>query len=175
MGEGMIVHHNFWSEESLSFLKDKISDYSKNTLPLKLQSNWWAKTILEAGASVLIYSLSKDESEPLKKDVSKVCDTGKFTEFWSHIYFWQRGSYIPWHEDGVYEFVGTTYLNEEEWDYNWGGAGLYKDEDGNVSAHFPKYNTLIAQYGNGFCEQYHGTSILSQSSPVRITLQTFGR
>ena len=140
-----------------------------------LQSNRWAQDIVRDSALILIHSLSYDELEPIARDVSKVYDTGSFNDLWSRIYFWQKGSYIPWHTDGDYKFVGSTYLNDFDWDYSWGGAGLYKNEDGSINAYFPTYNTLIAQYGDGNCSQYHGTSILSPSAPVRITLQTFGR
>lgn len=170
----MNIHNNFWSEGVLSTLSEKISDYRKNNLPLMLQANRWGQEIIRDSAPVLIYSLPNDEFEPLVKDVSKIYDIKTFDRFWAHLYFWQRGSYIPWHMDGDYKFVGSTYLNDFDWDYNWGGAGLYKNEDGNISAHFPTYNTLVAQYGDGNCSQYHATTILSPSAPVRITLQTFG-
>jgi Rps23 Pro-64 3,4-dihydroxylase Tpa1-like proline 4-hydroxylase len=83
------------------------------------------------------------------------------------IYYWTRLSYIPWHDDENHTGALTVYLNEE-WDEDWGGYFLYK-EDETIKAILPKKNFALLQQGG----IKHATTPVHLNGGIRFTIQTF--
>jgi Rps23 Pro-64 3,4-dihydroxylase Tpa1-like proline 4-hydroxylase len=84
-------------------------------------------------------------------------------------YVWSKGAWINWHDDGLSKAAITVYLNQN-WDPNDGGFFMYIDEKTKERKVIdPTYNTLV--YGDS--HELHGTTPVTSSSEVRITLQGF--
>ena len=166
------IYKEFWSQEILDILDGKINDFYKNKLSLNVQYTKWNYNVVLDSNAILINDLSNDNEfiQVIKKELDKIYDTSKLRYFECGLHFLFKGSYIPWHDDGGCTFSCTTYLNKEEWNWNWGGALMYqRDEMGAVDAIFPEYNKMVAGYDG----VKHSTSILSPLSKPRVSLQIF--
>lgn len=174
------VYENFWDNLILSQLQSKVDSFWRNELKVGLQYNWWENKVVEDSGPVLTHQWTEDDKDPsredLKKIIGSICDmSGK--DLHCNLHFWLRGSYIPWHNDtnkkSESAIATTTFLDEriiDGWNWNWGGAHLYKDKDSTVRVEYPEYNKMIMHE-----EIYHATTILSPSALIRVTLQTFAR
>lgn len=132
--------------------------------------NYWNSDIIRDSAMVIIHDFKKGSkvhdlinkacNEQLNMPAPEQIQMHNFPPF----------SYIPWHTDRHVDNAATLYLNEE-WNKNWGGAYLYKDNTGGVGALYPTSNRLLLQY-NGI---EHSTTMTTSSAPLRTTIQMFFR
>jgi|GEM_PF-2377307 len=89
------------------------------------------------------------------------------------IYIWSPNSYISWHDDKMYPYNGTIYLNEE-WNSNDGGIFLYKDnKTKSIIGIEPTYNSMVVNSSTtSDPHNFHCvTCIPSSVSKRRITIQ----
>ena len=166
----MQVHHinKILSEKDYDWINQLSKDYLDDN---STKPNFsWDHTIKEFSQPVYIkgihdasdlwrvkQSISHHDISPLNKN----CVKGALLHYWS------PGSYIPWHTDKKYSAGLTIYLNEE-WDYQMGGLFNYKYDYG-VRTVVPQKNTGVLQVGG----VPHSTTITSEKSPIRRTLQIF--
>jgi hypothetical protein len=80
-----------------------------------------------------------------------------------------RMAYIPWHDDLNWAFTATVYLNNE-WDPEWGGYFVYKD-DNEIKAIVPSYNKSVS-FKPPF---WHSVLLTGINAPLRESLQIFVR
>jgi Rps23 Pro-64 3,4-dihydroxylase Tpa1-like proline 4-hydroxylase len=177
-----VIYKNFWSSEVLNNLNEKIENYFKGRTPATVQYNIWPKDIVLDSAPILLIDLSEEEEliSNMKSELNVIYDTSLFPPpvyyFGCKLHICYRGSYLARHADHGHDFVATTYLNREIWNWNWGGALLYQNSLGEINAQFPEYNKMIVSPQVGFNDQddmSHQTTILSNSSPPRISMQIF--
>ena len=180
MADKLVIRKDFWSTKILEKLNGKISEWECGKIPVKLQYNsGWSPYIIVDSGPILIIDLSNDEEiiKDIKRELNVLYNTSTLGNFYCAIHIFLRGAYIPCHSDEKYIFSTTTYLNQEEWDWNWGGALIYQNKDEGISAEFPEYNKMII-FKTGDCSVEdnitHTTSILSIGSPPRFSLQVFG-
>ena len=66
-------------------------------------------------------------------------------------------------------------MNRRSWNWNWGGALISQNKQGQIGMEFPEYNKMWVQSDKMDTKNYvrHTTSILSQSAPPRFSLQIF--
>lgn len=157
---------------------DFIQDILKENEDLNYSSVWksnlgWQSEILKSSGIVLIRDLNLEQKNRIIESlVSKeLLDNSLSFELEAHVYLWTKGSFIPWHADKEYDdkvrYAATLYLNET-WDIDWGGLFLYKNGD-DIKAEIPNFNKLIFNDENF----PHATTILSDNSDLRITVQLF--
>lgn len=94
-------------------------------------------------------------------------------DFLCFIYVWSWGSYITWHDDAIYPYSGTIYLNEE-WNSNDGGVFLYKENPTNeIKGIEPTYNSMVVNSSikNNSHNLHCVTCIVPGTIKKRITLQ----
>lgn len=86
-------------------------------------------------------------------------------------FVWTRLSYIPWHNDGIYEGGAVTIYLNPIWDENWGGIFMYREENSDeIHGIMPKFNTAVKV--NNYT--LHSVSFISPlASCPRYTLQLF--
>ena len=182
-----IVYENFWSTKVLDKLNKKIDRFCDNhtaPTPAALTQFVWPERIVQDSGPILLLDLTDEEIvADIRKELNVIYDTSHLKTFYCGIHIFLKGAYIPWHADEGYNFGVATYLNQEPWNWNWGGALLCENEHGEIQATFPEYNKMIIQScvqsvrSGDFGEKNninHATSILSQSAPPRISLQIFG-
>ena len=182
--ESPIFYKEFWSPKVLDNLNKKIDSWYKGEAT-KIQYNIWPDVLVQDSGPILIFPLQtgftprldcEELIADIKNELNVIYDTSALEFFDCGIHIFLSGSYIPWHDDQLYEIATHTYLNQERWDWNWGGALLYENKDGQVGAEFPEYNKLVVVSGNFDGTEnymYHGTTIVAASAPPRFTLQIF--
>lgn len=96
---------------------------------------------------------------------------GKFNTAYLTVQRWEKGCYIPWHNDKKYDFSATIYLNPE-WDESDGGQFVYAKGDdlfGLNHSYTPQFNTAVMLKQGHF----HCVSPISTSEKIRVTIQFF--
>lgn len=84
---------------------------------------------------------------------------------------WTRLSYIPWHNDGIYDGGAVTIYLNPTWDENWGGMFMYKENNSDeIYGLMPKFNTAVKVLNYTL----HSVSHISPMAACpRYTLQLF--
>ena len=135
------IHKNAWPDYILDMLDDKIQSFLSGNL--EVATNRWPEDVAQWSPHTLLYHFQPETEEHselknivLKKwnvDTKTTCSEclapKEFIHFEFLLHFMPTGSYMPWHNDKHHKFVATTYLNKE-WDWNWGGAFLCVDKNG---------------------------------------------
>jgi hypothetical protein len=158
--------HNILSNNTLEkILEHNLKIFSKE--PLKSSLSFWKDRIVEYSNNVSIYNLPKESLEYnlIKSDIYKNYNL-KYDIGGIMYYYWESGSYIPWHSDGGYGNALTIYLNKE-WDYKWGGLFQYYDDG--IKTIIPESNLGVLQTGH----VNHSTTITNKDTPIRKTIQIF--
>jgi|TARA_R110002020_G_scaffold466851_1_gene689883 Rps23 Pro-64 3,4-dihydroxylase Tpa1-like proline 4-hydroxylase len=128
----------------------------------------WAEPIVRDSSSVDILNLKNTVLEKkILSDFKKFIDIEKYNCIGLSYYRWHPGSFIPFHNDKIYELASSVYLTKD-WDSNYGGLFLYEDKK-ELKALVPKYNHAVINSNS----VVHGTSIVSPKAPIRETLQLF--
>ena len=89
---------------------------------------------------------------------------------------WEFGCYIPWHNDGKYNYSSTIYLNPK-WHHNDGGQFVYKSDNsdefyGINESYTPEFNSAVVVKNTDKGHYHLVTPILTQDK-TRITIQFF--
>tara|TARA_R100001244_G_C5105164_1_gene119785 strand:+ start:70 stop:597 length:528 start_codon:yes stop_codon:yes gene_type:complete len=152
-----------------------ISDIKSYAVENKDRAVWttnhllWAEQIVRDSSSVDILNL---KNTPLEKkilsDFKKFIDFKKYNCVALNYYRWHPGSFIPFHNDKIYDLASSIYLTKD-WDSNYGGLFLFEDSEQFLKAVVPSYNNGIINSNS----VVHGTSIVSPKAPIRETLQLF--
>ena len=96
---------------------------------------------------------------------------GEFHTAYLTVQRWEKGCYIPWHNDKNYDFSATIYLNPE-WENSDGGQFVYTHEDdyyGINNSYTPQFNTAVLLEGGHF----HCVAPVNASDKTRVTIQFF--
>jgi len=96
---------------------------------------------------------------------------GTFNKAYLTVQRWEKGCYIPWHNDKNYAFSSTIYLNPE-WEESDGGQFVYAKGDdlfGINHSYTPQFNTAVMLRQGHF----HCVSPISTSDKTRVTIQFF--
>ena len=167
----MKVYNKILSEKTLvdcfSYLRETIAQEK----PHWKNSYIWAESIVRRSNPVNILKIiDKKLINKITKDLKEIPEFKnvkiKNTAF--NLYFWDRGSYIPFHSDKGNKFSATIYLNDV-WDENDGGIFLYK-QNNEIKGILPEYNKIIVN--NKFLE--HSVSmIVPTAEHPRVTMQIF--
>ena len=159
---------NILNLDTLSIIKKNNMDvFIKQINNLQKSKEFWNYKIVQFSNDVSIYNLPTDslEFDLIKKDIDKLNLEVNIQGIM--YYYWQPGSYIPWHNDGIYSNSITIYLNNK-WDYSEGGLFLYKDGN-DIKTIIPSDNLGVIQTGG----VEHSTTITNTESPIRKTIQIF--
>ena len=116
--------------------KDFIKQILRENEELLYENVWrsnlgWQKDIVSKVGLVLIRNLSEQQKDILRNDMirHKLIASDSVIELDVQAYLWHRYSFIPWHNDKIYDdkvrYAATLYLNSE-WKEDWGGLLLYK-------------------------------------------------
>ena len=164
------TYKDFWSPKFLTKLNVKIDDFFNHNGRANCSYGKWKPEVIKDSGPILLINLSDNEEilSEIKSELGAIYDFSNFylPSFYCGIHIFLKGSYIAWHTDENYHLVTTTYLNKETWDWNWGGAMIYENMQGGISALFPEYNKMIIQPPIN-----HATTIVAHSAPPRISLQ----
>ena len=85
-------------------------------------------------------------------------------------YVWHKYSSIGTHCDGLYKWGATIYLNEN-WDMDNGGIFVWRDQNKDLHALCPEYNTMVL---NTLGEDHLVTMVHPTAPENRVTIQIWG-
>ena len=161
---------NIFEEPFCKFLLANARTSLEESTEFRRSNFHWAPEIRLSSAVVLV----RDYDKVLKSLIlDKLVESGviQHTHYAVMNFAWSRLSYIPWHDDSKHEGAVTIFLNER-WELDWGGLFLYRDDDGEIRAHAPRFNCGLR---NGK-HVPHATTLISLDAPEpRFTLQLFAR
>jgi hypothetical protein len=161
---------NFFTEELYNELINTARYLMQNGDYVFSTNARWNPGIVKDSFPIFMHGLNR-ESQLFSDCVRQIENKTKMiiSDYQIMLYYWTRFSYIPWHTDENHDGALTVYLNEE-WQDDWGGYFLYK-ENKEIKAIVPKPNFALLQQGG----LHHATTPVNLSGGIRITLQTFLR
>lgn len=161
---------NVFEERFCTFLlanaRARLSDSSEFA-----RSNFhWMPSIRNASAAVLV----RDYDEKLARLILDALLTRQIIDndrYGVMNYAWTKLSYIPWHHDQTHTDALTIYLNDN-WDMDWGGLFLFKENDGPIQGFAPRFNCAVKNSAN----VAHCTTPVNLDAPEpRFTIQLFSK
>jgi len=143
----------------------------------------WQYEILKDSAPVMIHNMNHSSFLYLKmKKILESKTNMTVTKGNIMIYYWNRYSYIPWHNDYTYDGAITVYLNRH-WHPDFGGYFLYTerkvfiDKDDFELENPPEdIRAIIPQKNLGVLQKdgiHHCTTPVNFSGDIRLTVQAF--
>ena len=137
-----ILKNVFNDEELNEILKDF---NKKKELNCWNFSNFsWSKELYEEGicGQVSFSMTSSEVGQIIANKIKHLIPTSKF--LMTQHFLWNSLSGINEHDDTHYTFGATLYLNKN-WNINWGGLFLYKEEN-EWKAIVPEFNTIVFNF-----------------------------
>lgn len=126
----------------------------------------WNHSIVKNSAPVLITPLDDTEiKDHINKMIRKHVGHGHCPS--PMIYYWNPGSYIPWHDDGNHPNGAVTIYISTEHDPDAGGYFMYKEKDG-IRAVAPENNRALYVRGLQHC-----VTTVNTGTKTRKTIQCF--
>ena len=158
---------NFFSEELIEKIIHHVES-QRDSSEWITNSNWIPE-VVKHSERVDILEITKTFSKKVKEQF--VSHNQKYSRFRFRVlyYEWNRGSYIPWHDDSNHCIGATLYLNKE-WDTEDGGIFMYYEDSNRekLKCIAPKYNNLVISDNN---ESHHVSMICHHSKEIRKTIQ----
>ena len=168
------VYKNFLSKETIEKLDNKIENILHNSNPdvpnFTTSLTSWPDNLKKSSTPIIRYVLNENDTDLFKTLKKEIENKISYYIDGIVIHISPKLSYIPWHNDGHVNAALTIYLNKE-WDINWGGYFLYKEND-EIKAIVPDFNLALLQQG-GADGISHCVTTTNIDADLRITLQLF--
>ena len=155
-----------------SILSDSLIDEIEGSIdPYSHTSNLtsWPNSVVGSSGAILVFGVNDEFKDRLCEEITKKTNVDIDRERANFaIHFGSFLSFIPVHDDHIYELAMTIYINRE-WKTDWGGAFLYEDGEEGMRAIFPEYNKCV------FFEPplVHCTTMPTINAPLRKSIQIF--
>lgn len=147
----------FYAKELSNYL------YFSGECVLKTNASWSPK-VLGNSFPIMSHVIGDEKMlEILRKRIDT--EFGPDIKFTAQFYYYTQFSYIPWHDDVVYDGAMTIYMTDT--DYDDGGYFMYEDGD-EIKAIRPMMNMAI--YNK---DVHHCVTSMIQAQRLRQTIQIF--
>ena len=159
------------NQKCIEFIQKKISNrdfYYSSASTLR----WYTDLIEVIIGSCHIMPTPANLGDEILESIGKIFpENDRKNDIAIQFYIWDRLSGINWHDDWVYDYGMTIYLNEY-WNENWGGIFLWQDKTDNnqIKGLMPKKNTMVI---NNNHEVHCVTPIGVLYDMPRMTIQIF--
>jgi hypothetical protein len=165
----MVLYNNALSD---ILLEDCLRGFEENKR-LKcwqLSQTSWPQDILVGMTGICAISHVNDSlQERIKAELSVKNELFSIHRTYCQYYLWNSYSGISSHDDPIYAFGATIYLNRQ-WNIDHGGVFMW-DEDGKTTAITPEYNCMMLNNS----KQMHRVTAVSPLAPSpRMTMQIWG-
>lgn len=169
----MKIFKNFLDENLLSLILKEF-DFKKDKAVWTPSSQMWPEHLTKnTFGDCMVSPLQPDLLDKVEKSIKNVVDKD-YGRLGVSMHVWRPGSSINLHDDGMYTFGATIYLNKD-WKISDGGILLWKnkqDEDEvSWNAVIPTYNTLVV---NDSTDLHFTTPVNIFSKESKISIQIFG-
>jgi|TARA_A100001391_G_scaffold79196_1_gene51395 hypothetical protein len=164
----MKLFKNVLKEETLTIVNNELNNNIRKDVWGSNRRHWASFLTSNNLGTVSTRYVSDDCAAKVLEDIKPLVPKAK--DIGVMMYIWDFGSGISLHDDSQYIFGGTIYLNAN-WQPDYGGWFIWKDEKEKWNAELPEFNNLILNDKG----ELHTVTPISHSSPeVRFTLQIFG-
>ena len=169
----MKIVENAISDELNHFCVEQIKEMVKSYVWSGSHFTWDLQLVKGIPASCLSSGvIDLEVKEWIFSEVRQHCPSEENINVFFNV--WQPLTALNWHNDHIYTFGATIYLNEE-WSANDGGIFLYqeKEDEGtnHIKALVPKKNTMVV---NDEKESHAVTPVAYEIKEPRLTIQIFG-
>jgi Rps23 Pro-64 3,4-dihydroxylase Tpa1-like proline 4-hydroxylase len=161
-------YENVLSDELYIEVIEYVNNIIKNKKTKLTSSNLeWDDKLKGNSEAVLRYEFDNSDSLIFKKIKKELENKIPYFIQRMVLHLWPNLSYITWHDDSQSTAALTLYLNKN-WDDNWGGYLMYK-EDNEIKAIKPEKNLAVLQENKvGHC-----VTTINMGADTRISLQFF--
>lgn len=167
-------HHNFLSKEDLNIVGDEAFGYMQDpsTSYTTNFSKWDPNIVRDSNVVLMKHLVDNGKVINEQSKATKTLNQNFKNKYSSSpdglsIFYWSKGSYIPWHDDDDKSRACTLYLNDK-WDPWWGGYFVARLEEDSIMIK-PEQNLMIEQTNN----IWHCTTPTTSFADVRISIQAF--
>jgi hypothetical protein len=165
----MLIFKNVLDQETLDLCHSELNELMGQAV-WRCSDQFWQDQI-QVGVTGVVTSTFV--SEPLRLRIEHCLKpyVPEYSELSAQHYLWHRNSGISTHNDWVYKFAATIYLNHN-WNIDYGGVFMWVDSHTqSLNAYAPEYNSMILNTE----KENHLVSLMSPMAPEkRITLQIWG-
>lgn len=150
-------------------LLEKLFLYTRDgKAPSKTNFFNWDENVIGFSNAIFVFDLPEELKQEIEIELVNKQIFEQIPKKWfCSVFLMSRHSHIPWHDDSIYKFTCTVYLNKE-WNSNNGGYFMYEDGE-ELKAVVPAYN-----YAVSFATPLKHTSVLTSNyAPLRESLQIF--
>jgi Rps23 Pro-64 3,4-dihydroxylase Tpa1-like proline 4-hydroxylase len=165
--KNVIKYESFFSDDLFNQIKEHVDSIIKNKSVSFSTSFTWQESLKGNSGLIARYEFEKSDIEILRKIKSESEKKIPYVISKVVLHLFPPLSYITWHDDTHVKAALTVYLNEE-WNEDWGGYLMYKEEN-EVKAIKPEKNLGVLQQ-NGV---EHCVSCVNIGANYRISLQFF--
>jgi Rps23 Pro-64 3,4-dihydroxylase Tpa1-like proline 4-hydroxylase len=165
----MKVIKNVLSDDSIkSFREEMVFKFKQQCWSISSLS--WSGELLDGIQGQCVSSMLSEELKlklinDIKNYIPK-CDNYTFQG-----YVWDKNSGISLHDDHMYKFGATIYMNTN-WNINNGGIFLWRPKDSEeFKAIIPEFNTMVVNDSN---EPHMVTPVSVYANEIRVTIQIWG-
>jgi Rps23 Pro-64 3,4-dihydroxylase Tpa1-like proline 4-hydroxylase len=165
--KNVVKYVSLLSEDLYKETLEHVDSIIKNKSNLLITNLAWQDSLKGKSGLIARYEFGKNDMEILRK-IKLECQK-KIPYFISKVvlHLMPPLSYITWHDDTHVKAALTVYLNEN-WDEDWGGYLMYK-ENTEIKAIKPEKNLGVLQE-NGV---EHCVSSINIGADYRMSLQFF--
>lgn len=169
----MKIFRNFLDEATLSLVLEEFN-FKKNKAAWTASSQLWPEHLTKNTFSdCMVSPLIPTIASRIEKKVNESIDI-LYSSLAVSMHIWRPGSSINLHDDGVYTFGATLYLNKE-WNIHDGGILMWKsksdEDDISWNAIIPSFNTLVV---NDETDLHFTTPVSFAAKENKVSLQIFG-
>ena len=163
----MIKQYEDFLDQQVLYKAQQLSEqYLSQGHHFRTNANWH-KDIVKNSAPVLIAPLDNAE---IKAHITHMIRTHVGEQYHCPnpmLYYWNPGSYIPWHNDGNHPNGAVTIYISTDHDDNAGGYFMYRDSEG-IHAIAPENNRAVYVRGLDHC-----VTTVNAGTKTRKTIQCF--
>lgn len=169
------IHKNAISEDLAKICVDELEN-KLNMNVWKCSAFDWEKNIQHnITGSCFRCEISDTTSDIIMEQISKYVPK-KFDDLNFQFVVWQSHSGLSMHNDAVYYFAATIYLNEF-WHPNWGGLFLWNSSDQKNEDYDDQWKVIVPQYRSLIINESNKDHLVTHLSPttpkLRYTIQIF--
>ena len=167
----MKIHEDVLPPHLLKKCLEEFREYQQQQV-WGISTLYWEEFLQDSSVgSVSLRFLSEETSVEVHKELNKYYPSEHNDETLYQYYVWNKMSGISNHNDGMYNFGATLYLNKL-WESNWGGLFVWKDK--NEKKEY-KFNTICPQQNMLIINDEHEMHLVTPTASTipypRITIQ----
>ena len=165
----MKLYKNVLTQNTLALITKELNDFIKHSDNWTCSNFIWMNDIkVNISGTTMLSFVGKELTQFILEDLKNILPPISNPKL--QYYVWTPNSGISCHDDGMYKFGATIYLNQS-WNINDGGIFMYQHDGDDWRAHIPTLNTMVVNDTNAL---HLVTPVSPFAKHNRYTIQIFG-